>query len=99
MDAISESRQGVLAVAKAKLIVARNLKIKGQVEKLEPTHYGENPIFAAVNLRSPDPLSTKPQDIKRGAVTILKKKKREDGQNSFLERETLRKSHFLEDSH
>ena len=52
MDADSESRQGVLAVAganliatnytlvaaKAKLVVARNLNIKKKAEQPEPTH-------------------------------------------------------------
>ena len=56
MDAVSESRQGVLATlsvnldvanytlstVKAKLAVARNFRIKVQVEQPEPTHCSEN---------------------------------------------------------
>ena len=51
MDAVSESRQGVLVVAsanfiaaKAKLAAARGLKIKDKVEQLEPTRCSENPF-------------------------------------------------------
>ena len=49
MDLDSKSKQGVLATvsanlatAKAKLAVAKNLRIKGQAEQPEPTRYSEN---------------------------------------------------------
>ena len=58
IEAVSESRQGVLApvsanliatnytftTAKAKLATARNLRIKGKVEQPEPTRCSKNPF-------------------------------------------------------
>ena len=54
MDAVSESRQGALATVKytldamkAKLAVAKNLRIKGKVEQPEPTCCSKNPFHCS----------------------------------------------------
>ena len=56
IDAVRESRQGVLAianytftVARAKLVAARNLRIKRKVEQPEPTRCSENPFLLQQN--------------------------------------------------
>ena len=81
MHAVNQSRQGVLApasenlapanftliAAKAKLAAAKNLKIKGQVEQLEPTR-----IFAATKLSGLDSLEHKTRGYKRGSNNHFK---------------------------
>ena len=51
MDAVSELRQGPLAVvnytitaANANLTAVKNLRIKGKLEQAKPTHCSENPL-------------------------------------------------------
>ena len=65
MDVDSESRQGVLTAAKAKLVALRNLRIKGQAEQPEPTRFSEKSIFTVAKLRDPDPLECETIRYKR----------------------------------
>ena len=74
MDAVSESRQGVLIAAsenlatanftliamKAKLTAAKNLRIKGQVEQAEPIRCSENSFSLQQNYAVLTHWSTKP---------------------------------------
>ena len=97
MDADSESRQGVLAavsanlaamnytlaVVKAKLVVTRNLRIKGQAEQPKPTRCSRNPFSLHQIYTILTRWSTKPQDIKEGEATIFRKSREKMARTHF----------------